>query len=383
MKVDLLIKNGHIIDPSRGVDEIGDIAVVRGKIADISGEKTDAQREIDASGCIVCPGLINYHGHINYMAADIATHPDMTHIPTGVTAAVDCGCTGVANCRAFLNVIQNYLLKVRIYINVSPLGQSTSQFTEELSPESWSDDQFMRAFEYGGERILGLKMRVSRKIVKEKGMRSFEEGLKASERFKKPVLIHPTDPTVPQAEVLSALRGGDVFCHTYMGRGHTIVVDGKVCREAGEAKKRGVLFDVAHGRTNFSWKVAEGAFREGFYPQLIGTDTTSKTWNYAPIFNLPAVMSKILHLGMPLNDVIACVTSNAAGAMNWQHEIGTLEAGTVADIAILKIREGVFPLIDSEGECRTLDKLITPQCVVCNGEIMFRDPLFYEGFSIK
>ena len=125
-------------------------------------------------------------------------------------------------------------------------------------------------------KILGLKMRVSRKIVKEKGLQSFEEGLKVAERFKKPVLIHPTDPTVPQSELLSALRCGDVFCHTYMGRGDTIITNGKVCKEAWEARQRGVLFDVAHGRTNFAWSVAETAFKEGFYPQLIGTDTTSR-----------------------------------------------------------------------------------------------------------
>jgi len=78
MKLDLLIKNGRVIDPHNGVDEIRDIGVKHSRIVDIAeAGQVEASRELDASGCLVTPGLIDFHGHINYKASDIATHPDL------------------------------------------------------------------------------------------------------------------------------------------------------------------------------------------------------------------------------------------------------------------------------------------------------------------
>ena len=68
----LRIKNGRIIDPANGVDRVGDLLVRDGKIADASSlsaenfsQKPDADfEEIDASGLIVAPGLIDIHVHL-------------------------------------------------------------------------------------------------------------------------------------------------------------------------------------------------------------------------------------------------------------------------------------------------------------------------------
>jgi len=67
-----LIKNGRIIDPANGVDRVGDLLVRDGKIADASlfisenfSQKPDEIfEEIDASGLIVAPGLIDIHVHL-------------------------------------------------------------------------------------------------------------------------------------------------------------------------------------------------------------------------------------------------------------------------------------------------------------------------------
>lgn len=57
----LLIKGGRVIDPVNGVDEIADIYIEDGRIAAAGGK---AKTEIDASGLIVCPGLIDMHVHL-------------------------------------------------------------------------------------------------------------------------------------------------------------------------------------------------------------------------------------------------------------------------------------------------------------------------------
>ena len=60
-----IIRNGRIIDPANGRDEIGDLLVIDGRIAPLSQLSTlDSQPdEIDAANLIVCPGLIDIHVH--------------------------------------------------------------------------------------------------------------------------------------------------------------------------------------------------------------------------------------------------------------------------------------------------------------------------------
>ena len=57
----LLIKNGRVIDSASGFDEVGDVAIAAGRIVSIKGPLADfsPNKTIDASGCIVAPGLID------------------------------------------------------------------------------------------------------------------------------------------------------------------------------------------------------------------------------------------------------------------------------------------------------------------------------------
>ena len=63
MAGELLIKNGHVIDPANGVDKKCDVLVVDGKIAKVGKIEKDAEKVIDASGKLVTPGLIDIHVH--------------------------------------------------------------------------------------------------------------------------------------------------------------------------------------------------------------------------------------------------------------------------------------------------------------------------------
>ena len=59
--MNLWIKNGHIVDPATGRDEVGDVYVVDGKIADAM---TGEYETIDASGKYVMPGFVDLHVHL-------------------------------------------------------------------------------------------------------------------------------------------------------------------------------------------------------------------------------------------------------------------------------------------------------------------------------
>lgn len=57
----ILIRNGHLIDPANGIDQPADVFIAAGKIVAI-GNAPDgfhANKTIDATGCIVCPGLVD------------------------------------------------------------------------------------------------------------------------------------------------------------------------------------------------------------------------------------------------------------------------------------------------------------------------------------
>ncbi len=61
---DLLIKDGHVIDPANGVDDIADVLIEGGEIVAVGKPKSKAGKTIDAKGRIVCPGLMDMHVHL-------------------------------------------------------------------------------------------------------------------------------------------------------------------------------------------------------------------------------------------------------------------------------------------------------------------------------
>lgn len=87
MSGNLLVRNGHIIDPGQKLDVVGDILILNGKIAEIGGRYEasgyDDLSVLDATGLIVCPGFIDLHCHLREPG-----YEDKETIETGTKAAV-------------------------------------------------------------------------------------------------------------------------------------------------------------------------------------------------------------------------------------------------------------------------------------------------------
>lgn len=123
LKIDMLIKNGHVIDPARSIDGIADIAINGGHIIEVPYCRFDAGKTIDAEGCYVSPGFIDFHTHIFYEGTVPSCNPE--YLPaTGVTAAVDSGSAGSANYEIFhRDIVCRSSLKIKSYLNIFSSGQ--------------------------------------------------------------------------------------------------------------------------------------------------------------------------------------------------------------------------------------------------------------------
>jgi dihydroorotase len=111
-------------------------------------------------------------------------------------------------------------------------------------------------------------------------------------------------------------------------------------------------------------------------PEVISSGMDDKNV-LLPRTNMGSAMSIYLNLGMTAEQIIERVTSNAARAIK-RPELGALNEGGVADIAVLEIQQGKFGFLDS---ARTrLDANRRFHCVltVRNGAIVWDS----EGLSI-
>ena len=107
--------------------------------------------------------------------------------------------------------------------------------------------------------------------------------------------------------------------------------NGRVRPEVRESRERGVLFDACHGMNSFSFRVAEAAIADDFYPDTISTDQYEKHVGSQPPHDLPRTMSKFLAAGMPEREVFARVGPRPAQILQLALEVGTLAPGSAMD----------------------------------------------------
>ena len=101
---------------------------------------------------------------------------------------------------------------------------------------------------------------------------------------------------------------------------------GASCPEVLAAVGRGVHLDVGHGAGSFSFDVAEKALKQDLLPGTISSDLHQFNI-HGPVFDLATTLSKFLHLGLTLEQVIARVTTHPAKTFGFPAGLGTLREG--------------------------------------------------------
>jgi dihydroorotase len=182
-----------------------------------------------------------------------------------------------------------------------------------------------------------------------------------------PLMVHVIDLRPALGWLLPYLGPGDLVTHCFHGNeGGILDAAGRVIPEAVSARERGVLFDVGHGAGSFAYDVARNALAQGFPPDTISSDLHAHNID-GPVFDQATTLSKLLHLGMPLEDVIRATTSAPAAAVRREGRFGALAAGADADLSVFELREGSWPLPDATGVTEVVERLLVPRMVIRAG----------------
>jgi dihydroorotase len=377
----VLLRGGHIVDPSSGTDTVGDVLTVDGRIVAVGGhlnllaDDPDsivpyAADIVDCRGLLVTPGLMDLHAHVMPGLGDFCVDANEVGVDSGVPIVIDGGTSGVATFDLSRRAVIDHpstQTKVLAFIDPNQLYLATKDFIchklEIANDERNLDVASLEAsMERNADVIVGLKVRAC--YTDDPDESPFLTAAQASSGGK-PIMVHlgrfPHTPTISTPALLTKLRAGDIITHAFRGAGGMLGPDGVVIPEFVDAVDRGVRLDVGHSGTDFRFREARRLFDQGYLPTTISTDLN--VFNIGgPVFSLVETMTKVWALGVELADVIEMVTVNTAASIG-RPEFGTLAVGAPAEISVLTIEHGHHELSDGHERLVVDERIRAVGCV--------------------
>jgi len=387
-KMDLVIRNGRVINPAEGIDSVLDVGISGNEVVSVSPkvEAPSTAEVIDASGCLVLPGLIDLHTHVNFGGGPWGINPDELGPRTGVTTMVDAGSTGAGNFNGlYQHVIKNSCVDIFAFLNIAYNGVDGCIYLPNSGLVVGELIDIRRALvepavQLGSqypELIRGIKIRASVEAAGDHGLTSIALAQQAAERLNVPVMVHIGAPPPTRREILDMLRPCDILTHAFRGDPNSpLKPDSSIMPEMLEARERGVLFDIGHGCGSFAFEVGHALLEQGFLPDTISSDIHMFSID-GPAYDLPTTMSKFLALGMSLMDVIRATTIAPARAIGIQDHFGSLSIGKTADISIMKLEKNTLTFEDAFKQTLQANRKLVPITTIKNGKVIW--PLISNG----
>lgn len=379
---DTLIKEGTVIDPKNGINEVMDVGIAGDTIATVAENVSPdrAEKVIDASGLYVTPGLIDIHGHVFYGTEEdaylsnsySALQPDAHTFRSGTTTIVDVGGPGWRNIQTFIDqTVEHSQTRVLAFINIVGAGMKglPEQNLRDMNPRMTA----MAAEQYS-DVVVGVKLAHYRGH----DWTPTERAVEAGEQADIPVMVDfggASPPLSIEELFFDYFRPGDIFTHAYallnqQSRRQSIVNEQRELRPfVLEAQERGIEFGVGHGGGSFDYDAAVPATEAGLWPDAISTDLHSGSMN-GGMKNMTNVMSKFLELGMGLEEVIRASTWEPAQIIQ-RPELGNLDEGAPADVAVLDLRDGNYGFVDVDGTRREGSEKVVTELTLRAGEIVW------------
>ncbi len=375
MRFDLIVANGLVIDPASGLHDVRDVGISGATVAAIDRAipPEAAARVIDARGLIVSPGFVDLHAHIFRGVGYWSIDPEPLAPPSGVTTWVDAGTAGAYTYPAFDRMAREIsTLTIRSFLNISYLGLVGLNYDELANPDACDVSVARRVVERYRDRIVGVKVRMGSARVAGGDLEPLRRARQLADECGIPLMVHVGAEPPRLEEVLPSLKSGDVLTHCWTGATMRLVGErGDLRRGVADARERGVLFDIGHGTGSFSFESGERLAARSFWPDTISTDIHAISYHGPnvvdqraihpvvevrgdgrPGLDLPLVMGKLLHVGMPLERVLTAVTAIPARVAQLSDRAGSLAVGMPADVAVFALDETPATLFDVHGARR-------------------------------
>ena len=372
MTYDLILRGGRLLDPGTGRDETTDVAFAGGKVA-ATGSGLQGRAARDVSGCIVMPGNIDFHTHVYWGGTSISVDADKLARRCGTTTWLDVGSAGPGNFAGFRkHVMEASRTRILAYLHVSHAGIfafSHSVMVGESQDMRMMDTETCAAVARDNpDLIRGIKVRVGANTSGVNGIAPLYHALEAADRAGLPVMCHIDRPPPRYADVLRELRPGDVLTHCFKPFPNAPChADGRIKDACWEARERGVVFDIGHGKGSFDFAVAEAMLKGGFPPDIISSDVHALCID-GPAYDNMETMSKFLCLGMELPEIVRAVTATPAALLR-RPDLADLSAGSTGDATVMRLEEGRFTFADVSGQTRVGRQRFALDSVVVGGAL--------------
>lgn len=369
-RYDLLLKGGHVIDPKNHLDAVRDIAIASGRIARVAEtiDPAEAGQVVNVAGLYVTPGLVDIHVHVyrRGRSGEEGVDPDAFTFRTGVTTVADAGTSGWKEFPDFRDrIIQHAKTRVLAFLNIVGAGMGTGK---ENDPAEMDAEAAARSAKENPEIIVGFKSA----HYQGPGWPSIDAAVKAGNLTKLPVMVDFGQITAERGIgtlLRDKLRAGDIYTHCFSGHREEVMENGKLNPAMVDGRKRGIIFDLGFGAASFYWYVAVPAYQAGFAPDSVSTDLHTHSMN-AGMKDMDNSMSDVLSLGSSFADVIRM--STWAPAQEIHHpQLGNLDVGAEADVAVLRLEKGRFGLMDSAGARRLGTERISCELTLRKGQIVW------------
>lgn len=326
-----------------------------------------ADERLDASDCIVTPGLVDTHTHLYDGAFRLGIRAERVAARSGTTTWVDAGTAGAG---AFAGLLRHVRDQARIrivpFINLSFMGLANAGLMTrevgELWDASYADVRaILRANEENPGEIKGVKLRASSNALADNAASVLPQARWIADELDVPLMIHigMSPPTI--GEIVPHLRAGDLLTHCFHPHAGGRITDrhGKLQPSVREAIDRGVALDVGHGVASMSHAVARTCLEHGVWPSSLSSDIHAENIGW-PVRSQLTVLELFLALGMSLPDVLERSTRLPADLVR-RTDVGRLAVGGKADVAVLRLVDDPFDKQDSTGDTVRVQQRI--ECV--------------------
>jgi dihydroorotase len=369
---DLLLTGGTVLNPPIGLREELEVGISANRIEAIQAKlpRQHAKQVLDARGCYITPGLIDFHVHSYWGVNPYGFDADPLCLSSGVTTAVDAGSAGPVNFLGFKKLVHDQS-RTRMLAFVALAQHGVLNDPGELQNLRFADPGgAAQSVAESTDVGVGIKIRLHKKAVGDNGREALRLAVKSGDICKSPVMVHVGSTGISMEEIVDALRPGDVVTHCYTPQQPAIVNEsGRLRAAVRDAHERGVVFDVGHAGGHFDFNLVKRAMGDGLFPDIISSDLHGRLGPDNPVVDLPTTMTKFLGLGLSLEQVVAACTATPARVIGWQDRLGSVQVGREADLSILQLVEEETRLRDCVGGELKVSRRIVPRWTIRGGKV--------------